>query len=66
MESSFADFVPPDNMVNFEFVMGIKLGDFGMVIEHQVYEFTHTYLGDHFVAQSHIYPVFMDTLLKTF
>ena len=42
-------------MVNSESVVGIKLGDSGVVIRCQVDEFIHAWLVDCFIAQSHIY-----------
>ena len=40
--SSFPGWVPSDDAVNSESVMGIKPGDSGVVIGYQVDEFTHT------------------------
>ena len=54
--SSFPGLVPSDDMDNSESVMGIKPGDFGMVIVYQVDEFTHTWSAEQFVACSHMYP----------
>ena len=39
--------------------VGVKPGDSGEVICYQVEEFTHTWLTEHFIAQSDIYPSFM-------
>ena len=44
-------------MINSEMVEGIKPGDSGMVIGHQVDEFTCTCLVQCTIASSHIYPV---------
>ena len=38
--------------------VGVEPGDSGVVIGYQVNEFTHTWSAEHFVAHSHIYPVF--------
>ena len=51
-------FVPSDDTVNSESVMGIKPGDSGVVIGYQVDEFTHTWAAEWFVPHSHIYPGF--------
>ena len=56
--SSFPGFIPSDDTVNSESMMGIKPGDSGVVIGHQVDEFTHTWSAEQFVAHSHIYPWF--------
>ena len=56
--SSFPGLVPSNDTVNSESVMGIKPGDFGVVIGYQVDEFTHTWFAEQFVAHSHIYPGF--------
>ena len=56
--SSFPGLVPSDDVVNSDFVMGIKPGDSGVVIGYQVDEFTHTWSAEQFVAHSHIYPGF--------
>ena len=45
-------------MVDPESVMGIKSGDYGVVIRYQVDEFTHTCTAEQLVAHSHIYPGF--------
>ena len=45
-------------MVDSESVMGIKPGDFSVVIGYQVDEFNHTWSVEQFVAHSHIYPGF--------
>ena len=42
--SSLPGCVPPDNMVNFKSVVGIKPGDSGVVIGYQVNEFTCIWL----------------------
>ena len=46
-------------MVNSESVVGMKPGDSGVVIGYQVDDFIHTWLAEHFVASSHIYPGFI-------
>ena len=46
--TSFPGCVPPDDMVNS--VLGIKLGDSGVVIGYHIDIFTHTWLVKHFVA----------------
>ena len=56
--SSFASLVPSDDAVNSDSVMGIKLGDSGVVIGYQVDEFTRTCSAEQFMAHSHIYPGF--------
>ena len=63
-ESSFQGLVPPDDRVYSESVMGIKPGDSGVVIGHQVGEFTHNWSTEPFVACSHIYPGFMGRVLS--
>ena len=50
--------MPLDDAVDSDSVMGIKLGDSGVVIGYQVDEFTHTWSAEQFVAHSHIYPGF--------
>ena len=55
---SFPGFVPLDDTVNSESVMGIKCGDSGVVIGYQVDKFTHTWSPEQYVAWSHIYPGF--------
>ena len=55
---SFPGFVPSDDVVDSDSVMGIKPGDSGVVIGYQVDEFTHTWSAEQFVAHSHIYPRF--------
>ena len=40
-------------------MVGMKPGDSNVVIRYQVDEFACTWLADHFVAWSHIYPGFM-------
>ena len=56
--SSFPGLVPLDDMVNSESVRGIKPGDSGVVIGHQVDEFTRTWSAEQFVACSYIFPGF--------
>ena len=56
--SSFPNLMPLDDVVNSDSVMGIKLGDSGVVIGYQVDEFTCTWSAEQFVAHSHIYPGF--------
>ena len=58
--SSLPGLVPSDDVVDSDSVMGIKPGDSGVVIGHQVDEFTHTWFAEWFVAHSHIYPGFAD------
>ena len=53
--SSFLGFVPFDDMVDSESVVGIKPGDSIVVIVYQVDEFTHAWSAEQFVAHSHIY-----------
>ena len=48
--SSVPGLVPSDDMVNSESVVSIKPGDSGMVIEYQVYKFTHIWSVEQFVA----------------
>ena len=57
--SSLPGSVPPNDTVRSNSMMGIKLGESGMVTRYQVDEFAHTWPVDHFVAQSPIYPGFM-------
>ena len=40
-------------------MVGVKPGDSSVVIGYEVDEFTHTWLREQFVAQSHKYPEFM-------
>ena len=56
--SSFPGFLPPNDTVHSESVMGVKPGDSGVVIGYQADEFTHTLSAEWFVAHSHIYPGF--------
>ena len=56
--SSFPGLVPSDDVVDPDSVMGIKLGDSGVVIGYQVDEFTCTWSAEQFVACFHIYPRF--------
>ena len=56
--SSFPGLVPSDDTVDSESVMGIKLGDSGVVIWYQVDEFTCTWSAEWFVSHSPIYPGF--------
>ena len=48
-------------MVNSKSVVGIKLGDSSVVIGYmyQADEFTHSWMSEHFVAQSYINPELM-------
>ena len=55
--SYFQGFVPPNDMVDSESMVGIKPSDSSIVIRYQV-EFTHTWLGGHLLLD-HIYPEFM-------
>ena len=48
----------PDDTVNCNSVVGMKVDSYGVVIGYQVDEFTHTWLVECFVAWSHIYPGF--------
>ena len=57
--SSFPGLVPSNDMVNSESVMGIKLGDSGVLIGYQVDEFTCTWSTEWFVAHSRIYAGFI-------
>ena len=50
---------PPSDMVNTESVVWLKHGDSGVAIRYQVNEFTHTWLVEHYITQSHIYPGFI-------
>ena len=56
--SSFPGLVPSDDVVNSNFVMGIKPGDSDVVTEYHIDEFTCTWSAEWFVACSHIYPGF--------
>ena len=47
--STFAGSAPPNDMDDFESVVGVKLSDSGVVIRYQVDEFTHT-LGQQSVS----------------
>ena len=47
-----------DDTVDSESVMGVKPGDYGVVIGYLVDEFTCTWSAEQFVAHSHIYPGF--------
>ena len=64
--SPFPGLVPSDDMVDFEFVMGIKPGDSGVVIGYQVDEVTHTWSAEWFVGHSHIYPMFTGKVSSLF
>ena len=57
--SSFPDSAPPYNRFNSESVVEVKPGDSGVGIEYQPDEFDHTWLLEHFLVQSHIYPPFI-------
>ena len=48
-------------MVNSEFVVGIKLGDFIVVIGYQANELSHILFAGHFVVSWHI---MMDSLAR--
>ena len=54
----FLGVFPSNDMVKSESAMGIKAGNFGVVIGYQVDEFTHTWSAEQFVAHCHIYPGF--------
>ena len=56
--SLFQVWLPSDDVVDSDSVMGIKPGDSGVVIGYQVDEFTCTWSAEWFVAHSHIYPGF--------
>ena len=56
--SCFPGFVPSNDAVTSDPVMGIKPGDSGVVIGYQVDEFTCTWSAEWFVAHFHIYPGF--------
>ena len=60
--SLFPGFVPPNGMVNSGSVVGVKHGDFGVMIGYQVDVFTHTWLVESCFAHSHIYPCFTGEL----
>ena len=60
--SSFPGLVPSNDMFNSESAIGIKPGDYGVVIGYQVDEFAHTWSAEWFVAHSHIYPGFSGKL----
>ena len=45
-------------MADSESVMDIKPGDSGVVTRYHVDEFTHTWLTEHFIPQTHIYSGF--------
>ena len=55
---SFPGLVPSDDAVDSDSVMGVKPGDFGVVIGYWVDEFTCIWSAEQFVACSHIYPGF--------
>ena len=55
----YPDSALPDDMVSSESVVGIKLGNSGVVIEYQVDKLTCTWLAEHFITSSHIYPGFL-------
>ena len=57
-EASFQFSAPPDNTVNPKSMVGINSCDSVVVIGYQVDEFTHTWLAECIIAQSHIYPCF--------
>ena len=50
--------MPSDETFNSESVVGIKPGNYGVVIGYQIEEFTHTWSAEQFVASFHIYPRF--------
>ena len=51
---SFPGLISPNDAVNFQFVVGIKPGDFSVVIGYQADEFTYTWLVEHVFTQLHI------------
>ena len=57
--SSFPGLVTPNDAVNSKSVVGMTPGDSSVVIGYQVHEFSYTWLAEHFVAHSYIYPGFM-------
>ena len=54
--SSFPGLVLPNDTVNCESMVAMKPSDSGVVVGYQVGEFTHTWMAEHFIAHSHIYP----------
>ena len=58
----FSKLFPPHGMVDSKSVLGNEPCDSGVVNGYQVDEFTHNWSAQHIVAQSHIYPGFMDQL----
>ena len=52
---SFPGLDPPSDIFTCKSVVGIKTGDSSVVIGYQVYDFTCTWLTEHFINQSHIY-----------
>ena len=51
--------IPPDNTVDNEFVVDVKPCEYRVVIGYLVDEFTPTWLTKCFIAESHIYTLFM-------
>ena len=56
--SSFPVLVPANDTNDSESVVDLEPVDSSVVIGYQVDEFSHTWLVEYFVAQSHIYPAF--------
>ena len=52
--SCFPGSNPPDDTVDFKFVVGIKLAILMWWSGYHVDEFTHTWLTEHFIVQSHL------------
>ena len=55
----FSGSAAPNDVVDPKSEAGVKIGDYYVVIRNQVYEFTHTWLAEHFITQSPMYPGFM-------
>ena len=60
--SSFPGFAPTNDTVNCEYLTGFKPVDSNGVIGCQAAESTHSWLGEYYVAQSHICPEFTGKL----
>ena len=50
----FPGFVPPNDMIDSESVVGIKPGDSGVVCGYQVHEFTGISSAEHVYSITHI------------
>ena len=64
--SSFPGSAESNDTVNSESVVGVKPGNYCVVIGYQVDEFTCTWLAEHLITWSNIYLGFMDKASNPF